>query len=178
MRRVPSTEELLLASTVEATMRRISSSERLVAHGAAGGDGGATTAAVLVRRMPSSKPPPAVPSPPPPPPWGPSEASQAKAEPGGLSKAAAGGGSAAPADPEHDTEALRPGRGACERWWRAEWNFKPRGPRWLPAIIRMTWYLQVRTTTCSFLSPPKNRSDHGSKAAKPASNRVFLLVLP
>jgi hypothetical protein len=32
---------------------------------------------------------------------------------------------------------------ACVKWWRAEWNFKPRGPLWLPAIIRMTWYLQV-----------------------------------
>lgn len=32
---------------------------------------------------------------------------------------------------------------ACTKWWRAEWNFKPRGPLWLPAIIRMTWYLQV-----------------------------------
>eukprot|EP01047_Picozoa_sp_COSAG01_P079233 COSAG01_NODE_14947_length_1392_cov_245.099768_1_plen_134_part_10 len=31
----------------------------------------------------------------------------------------------------------------CLKWWRAEWNFKPRGPLWLPAIIRMTWYLQV-----------------------------------
>ena len=34
-------------------------------------------------------------------------------------------------------------RSACNKWWRAEWNFKPRGPMWLPAIIRMTWYLQV-----------------------------------
>ena len=31
----------------------------------------------------------------------------------------------------------------CTKWWRAEWNFKPRGPSWLPAIIRMTWYLQI-----------------------------------
>jgi len=32
------------------------------------------------------------------------------------------------------------------RWtqmWRAKWNLKPRGPLWLPEIIRMTWFLQV-----------------------------------
>ena len=27
--------------------------------------------------------------------------------------------------------------------WRAKWNLKPRGPLWLPEIIRMTWFLQV-----------------------------------
>lgn len=25
------------------------------------------------------------------------------------------------------------------RLWRAKWNLKPRGPMWLPQIIRMTW---------------------------------------
>ena len=29
------------------------------------------------------------------------------------------------------------------RLWRAKWNLKPRGPRWLPEIVRMTWFLQV-----------------------------------
>ena len=29
------------------------------------------------------------------------------------------------------------------RLWRAKWNLKPRGPLWLPEIIRMTWFLQV-----------------------------------
>lgn len=27
--------------------------------------------------------------------------------------------------------------------WRAKWNLIPRGPSWLPEIIRLTWYLQV-----------------------------------
>ena len=27
----------------------------------------------------------------------------------------------------------------CWRFWRAKWNLKPRGPVWLPEIIRMTW---------------------------------------
>ena len=27
--------------------------------------------------------------------------------------------------------------------WRAKWNLHPRGPSWLPEIIRLTWYLQV-----------------------------------
>ena len=31
----------------------------------------------------------------------------------------------------------------CHRMWRAKWNLKPRGPKWLPEIIRMTWFLQV-----------------------------------
>eukprot|EP01051_Picozoa_sp_SAG22_P014226 SAG22_NODE_1695_length_3796_cov_3.361915_1_plen_275_part_00 len=31
----------------------------------------------------------------------------------------------------------------CTRLWRAKWNLKPRGPRWLPEVIRLTWYLQV-----------------------------------
>jgi len=30
-------------------------------------------------------------------------------------------------------------RGWCSRMWRAKWNLKPRGPKWLPEIIRMTW---------------------------------------
>ena len=34
-------------------------------------------------------------------------------------------------------------QGCCTRIWRAKWNLKPRGPRWLPEIIRMTWYLQI-----------------------------------
>jgi hypothetical protein len=29
------------------------------------------------------------------------------------------------------------------RMWRAKWNLEPRGPKWLPEIIRMTWFLQV-----------------------------------
>lgn len=29
------------------------------------------------------------------------------------------------------------------RMWRAKWNLVPRGPKWLPEIIRMTWFLQV-----------------------------------
>ena len=29
------------------------------------------------------------------------------------------------------------------QYWRAKWNLKPRGPMWLPQIIRMTWYLTV-----------------------------------
>ena len=32
------------------------------------------------------------------------------------------------------------------RMWRAKWNLKPRGPLWLPEIIRMTW--------CAAGSPP------------------------
>ena len=24
-----------------------------------------------------------------------------------------------------------------------QWNLKPRGPLWLPEIVRMTWFLQV-----------------------------------
>ena len=35
----------------------------------------------------------------------------------------------------------------CRRMWRAKWNLQPRGPRWLPEIIRMTWFLQV----CGFV---------------------------
>ena len=35
----------------------------------------------------------------------------------------------------------------CRRLWRAKWNLQPRGPRWLPEIIRMTWFLQV----CGFV---------------------------
>lgn len=35
-------------------------------------------------------------------------------------------------------------RSSCiRRTWRAKWNLHPRGPRWLPEIIRMTWYLQI-----------------------------------
>jgi hypothetical protein len=30
-----------------------------------------------------------------------------------------------------------------KQYWRAKWNLKPRGPMWLPQIIRMTWYLTV-----------------------------------
>ena len=26
-----------------------------------------------------------------------------------------------------------------QRCWRAQWNLKPRGPGWLPEIIRLTW---------------------------------------
>jgi len=26
-----------------------------------------------------------------------------------------------------------------QRCWRAQWNLKPRGPEWLPEIIRLTW---------------------------------------
>ena len=32
------------------------------------------------------------------------------------------------------------------RMWRAKWNLKPRGPLWLPEIIRMTWFLFVCQT--------------------------------
>ena len=31
----------------------------------------------------------------------------------------------------------------CSRMWRAKWNLIPRGPTWLPEIIRLTWYLQI-----------------------------------
>ena len=31
----------------------------------------------------------------------------------------------------------------CARMWRAKWNLIPRGPKCLPEIIRLTWYLQV-----------------------------------
>ena len=33
--------------------------------------------------------------------------------------------------------------GWCLRMWRAKWNLKPRGPKWIPEIVRMTWFLQV-----------------------------------
>jgi hypothetical protein len=29
------------------------------------------------------------------------------------------------------------------RFWRAQWNLKPRGPACLPFVVRLTWYLQV-----------------------------------
>ena len=29
--------------------------------------------------------------------------------------------------------------GWCRRMWRGKWNLKPRGPLWLPEIIRLTW---------------------------------------
>ena len=28
-------------------------------------------------------------------------------------------------------------------WWAAPWNLQARGPKWLPEIIRLTWYLQI-----------------------------------
>ena len=34
-------------------------------------------------------------------------------------------------------------RGCCARMWRGKWNLRPRGPRWLPEIVRMTWFLLV-----------------------------------
>ena len=34
-------------------------------------------------------------------------------------------------------------RGCCARVWRGKWNLRPRGPRWLPEIVRMTWFLLV-----------------------------------
>ena len=41
------------------------------------------------------------------------------------------------------------GESDCSYWWRAQWNFKPRGPLWLPQIVRMTWYLQIVTMMTS-----------------------------
>ena len=29
-------------------------------------------------------------------------------------------------------------RSCLSRFWRAKWNLKPRGPKWLPEIIRLT----------------------------------------
>ena len=65
-----------------------------------------------------------------------------------------------------------------KQYWRAKWNLKPRGPMWLPQIIRMTWYLTVinfvlgihgqidgdlggpffysRTSCCGVSNTPKN----------------------
>ena len=34
-------------------------------------------------------------------------------------------------------------RGCCARVWRGKWNLRPRGPRWLPEIVRMTWFLLI-----------------------------------
>ena len=44
---------------------------------------------------------------------------------------------------------------AASRWarlWRAEHNMRERGPAWLPQILRLTWYLQVRAPP--LLGPP------------------------
>lgn len=44
--------------------------------------------------------------------------------------------------PRADPEAQKPKR-SCPAWWNAEHNLRARGPKWLPEIIRLTWYLQL-----------------------------------
>lgn len=62
-------------------------------------------------------------------------------------------------------------RGCCARTWRAKWNLKPRGPRWLPEIIRMTWYLQIINLVFSI----QGGVDGDLGANTPFSFRAFLL---
>ena len=60
-----------------------------------------------------------------------------------------GGGGADPADCASAGWEREEGESDCSYWWRAQWNFKPRGPLWLPQIVRMTWYLQIVTMMTS-----------------------------
>ena len=64
-------------------------------------------------------------------------------------KPGAGGGAADPADWASAGWEREEGESDCSYWWRAQWNFKPRGPLWLPQIVRMTWYLQIVTMMTS-----------------------------
>ena len=64
-------------------------------------------------------------------------------------KPGAGGGGADPADCASAGWEREEGESDCSYWWRAQWNFKPRGPLWLPQIVRMTWYLQIVTMMTS-----------------------------
>ena len=64
-------------------------------------------------------------------------------------KPGAGGGGADPGDCARAGWEREEGESDCSYWWRAQWNFKPRGPLWLPQIVRMTWYLQIVTMMTS-----------------------------
>ena len=61
-----------------------------------------------------------------------------------LDAPGAGGGGADPADCASAGWEREEGESDCSYWWRAQWNFKPRGPLWLPQIVRMTWYVTSR----------------------------------